>query len=182
MHSQTTNLSSINLNKLTWMYKFVWSHHLRAQSRLERLCVLHIVCTHTYIHTYIRTCIHTHTYTHSYVHTCIYMYIYTCWQERSLHSGMPEWINLPTYTWDVVKLLLQEPVCAYVYCVCVCVYLHACMRTLRAVQHTMHEHIHMHAHLHAHVHIHAHARIRTYARIHTHLHIKGSMHTHIHTH
>ena len=127
MHSQTTNLSSINLNKLTCMYKFVWSHHLRAQSRLERLCVLHIVCTHTYIHTYIRTCIHTHTYTHSYVHTCIYMYIYTCWQERSLHSGMPEWINLPTYTWDVVKLLLQEPVCAYVYCVCVCVCVFTCV-------------------------------------------------------
>ena len=51
-------------------------------------------CMHTYIITYVRTCVHTYTYIHTYIHTYTYIQTYIC---TLLHTYIHMYMRTQTY-------------------------------------------------------------------------------------
>jgi hypothetical protein len=87
-------------------------------------CIIHDMCVHTYLHTYIHVC--THTYIHTYIHvmyTCTCTYTYVCMYVQSYYTYMlcttPNSMNV----WYIF-IYTHTPQCALLiksHCVCVTV-------------------------------------------------------------
>ena len=143
----------------------------------------YVMYTHTYIHTYVRVCIHNALLYCMCVHSALTYFLPTQLDSR-LRICVGSKKKLHFFHYDKRnRTMLPSPVRMLLSCT------HACTRTHTHTQTLIHmrTHTHKHSYTHARTHTHAHTqtlihtRAHTHTRTHTHTHTHTHRHTYIHT-